>query len=137
MHFGFLSFVRSQSSLDSTNSFAFVAPDLSKDPEHKSSREYRNEINVRLTIDHLFFLSDLLSIQMHEKFYDFLSEQYTFDHPLCQVRQNFVRTEHNVLIRLFRNALIHFQINQMSIYRWHPMNYKAISKIDWKIKFFV
>ncbi|CAF1565710.1 unnamed protein product, partial [Adineta ricciae] len=32
----------SQSSLDSTNSFAFVAPDLSKDPEHKSSREYRN-----------------------------------------------------------------------------------------------
>ncbi|CAF0919892.1 unnamed protein product [Adineta ricciae] len=56
----------SQSSLDSTNSFAFVAPDLSKDPEHKSSREYRNEIN------------------MHEKFYDFLSEQYTFDHPLCQ-----------------------------------------------------
>ncbi|CAF4186899.1 unnamed protein product [Adineta steineri] len=29
-------------------------------------REYRNDIN------------------MHEKFYDFLSEQYTFDHPLCQ-----------------------------------------------------
>jgi beclin 1 len=29
-------------------------------------REHRNDIN------------------MHEKFYDFLSEQYTFDHPLCQ-----------------------------------------------------
>ncbi|UJR25442.1 hypothetical protein I4U23_006789 [Adineta vaga] len=56
----------SQSSLDSTNSFAFVAHDLNKDSEQKSMREYRNDINI------------------HEKFYDFLSEQYTFDHPLCQ-----------------------------------------------------
>ncbi|CAF3336276.1 unnamed protein product [Rotaria sp. Silwood1] len=56
----------SQSSLDSTNGFAFVAHDLNKDIEQKSMREYRNDINI------------------HERLYDFLSEQYTFDHPLCQ-----------------------------------------------------
>ncbi|CAF0729045.1 unnamed protein product [Rotaria sp. Silwood1] len=56
----------SQSSLDSTNGFAFVAHDLNKDIEQKSMREYRIDINI------------------HERLYDFLSEQYTFDHPLCQ-----------------------------------------------------
>lgn len=25
--------------------------------------------------------------QIQERLYDFLSEQYTFDHPLCQVRK--------------------------------------------------
>jgi hypothetical protein len=39
--------IRSQSSLDSTNGFAFVAHDLNKDLEQKSIREYRNDINVR------------------------------------------------------------------------------------------
>ncbi|CAF1642937.1 unnamed protein product [Rotaria magnacalcarata] len=56
----------SQSSLDSTNGFSFVAHDLNKDFEQKSMREYRNDVNI------------------HERLYDFLSEQYTFDHPLCQ-----------------------------------------------------
>ena len=38
---------RSQSSLDSTNGFAFVAHDLNKDIEQKSMREYRNDVNVK------------------------------------------------------------------------------------------
>lgn len=58
----------SQSSIDSTNGFAFVPHvphDVNKDLEQKSMRDLRNDIIK------------------HEKFYDFLSEQYTFDHPLC------------------------------------------------------
>ncbi|CAF1277635.1 unnamed protein product [Rotaria sordida] len=60
------SITTSQSSLDSANGFALVPHDVNKDLEQKSMREYRNDINI------------------HEKLYDFLSEQYTFDHPLCQ-----------------------------------------------------
>lgn len=37
---------RSQSSIDSTNGFSFVAHDLNKEFEQKSMREYRNDINV-------------------------------------------------------------------------------------------
>lgn len=58
----------SQSSIDSTNGFAFVphvSHDVNKDLEQKPMRDLRNDIIK------------------HEKFYDFLSEQYTFDHPLC------------------------------------------------------
>ncbi|CAF1180489.1 unnamed protein product [Adineta steineri] len=56
----------SQHSLDSTNNFAFIPHNLKKALEQKSMPDYRNDIN------------------MHEKSYDFLSGQYTFDHPLCR-----------------------------------------------------
>ncbi|CAF0751871.1 unnamed protein product [Didymodactylos carnosus] len=55
--------MKSQSSLDSANDFAFVANELTKGYEEKSMREHRNDIN---------------------KIFDYLSEQYIFDHPLCQ-----------------------------------------------------
>jgi hypothetical protein len=52
----FFYIIRSQSSLDSTNSFAFVAPDLNKDLEQKSMREHRNDINVKHRIPLIDFI---------------------------------------------------------------------------------
>lgn len=46
-----LIYIRSQSSIDSTNGFAFVPHvphDVNKDPEQKSMRDLRNDIIVKI-----------------------------------------------------------------------------------------
>ena len=43
-----LIYIRSQSSIDSTNGFAFVPHDVNKDSEQNSMRDLRNDIIVKI-----------------------------------------------------------------------------------------
>ena len=111
-----VSALRSQSSLDSTNGFAFVAHDMNKDLEQKTMREYRNDLNVSENdgTDGLIVEScSSFALQMHEKLFDFLSEQCTFDHPLCQVCA--MPAIDRSYLGHSRNAPILCSINWMSI----------------------
>ncbi len=115
--------LRSQSSLDSTNGFAFVANDLNKDLEQKTMREYRNDINVKdKSVLFVFFLNLCFSYDRCMKDYMifFLNNIHLI--ILCVKYEKKNSKEKKKIFFNIRNVPIHFWINLMLNYKWQHMN---------------